>query len=47
MTAIITGADGGMGFVITRSFARAGFEVSMACLDPRYGEKQEMNQLKL
>lgn len=32
--AIITGADGGMGQVITLALAQANFSVIMACLDP-------------
>ena len=32
--AIITGADGGMGQVITAALAKAGYPVIMACLDP-------------
>lgn len=35
--AIITGADGGMGQVITVALAKEGYPVIMACLDP---EKQ-------
>lgn len=31
--AIVTGADGGMGRVITRTLAREGYEVIMACRD--------------
>lgn len=36
--AVITGADGGMGQVITRELARAGYSVVMACLDPKRAE---------
>lgn len=32
--AIITGADGGMGQVITAALAKEGYPVIMACLDP-------------
>ena len=32
--AIITGADGGMGQVITVALAKEGYPVIMACLDP-------------
>lgn len=32
--AIVTGADGGMGQVITTALAKAGYPVIMACLDP-------------
>ena len=32
--AIITGADGGMGQVITTALAKEGYPVIMACLDP-------------
>ncbi len=33
--AIITGADGGMGQVITAALAKEGYPVIMACLDPK------------
>ena len=33
--AVITGADGGMGMEITRAVATAGYQVIMACRDPR------------
>ena len=32
-TALVTGADGGMGSIHTRTLAQAGFEVIMACYD--------------
>lgn len=32
--AIVTGADGGMGQVITAAVAKAGYRVAMACLSP-------------
>lgn len=31
---IVTGADGGMGRVITERLAQSGYEVIMACLSP-------------
>ncbi len=37
--AIITGADGGMGRVITEAIAQAGYEVIMACHHPEEAEK--------
>ena len=33
--AIITGADGGMGFEETRAVAQAGYHTIMACYSPR------------
>ena len=33
--AIITGADGGMGQVITTALAKEGYPVIMACLNPQ------------
>ena len=36
--AIITGADGGMGQVITAALAKEGYPVIMACLDPEKAE---------
>ena len=32
-TALVTGADGGMGTIHTRTLAKAGYEVIMACID--------------
>ena len=32
-TALVTGADGGMGSIHTRTLAKAGYEVIMACID--------------
>ena len=43
--AIVTGADGGMGRVITKSLAQAGYSVIMACKEPNntaYGIKTEI-----
>lgn len=31
--ALVTGADGGMGTIHTRTLAQAGYEVIMACYD--------------
>ena len=39
--AVITGADGGMGFEITKAVAQAGYEVVMLCLDQAAGEKRK------
>ena len=38
--AVITGADGGMGMVITRAVAAAGYKVIMACRDPEIAEEK-------
>lgn len=37
-TAVITGADGGMGTEITRAVAAAGYRIIMACYDPKKAE---------
>ncbi len=39
-TAIITGADGGMGTEITREVASAGYHVIMLCLTAFRGEER-------
>ena len=39
--AVITGADGGMGFEITKAVAQAGYEVVMLCLAQAAGEKRK------
>ncbi|MEE1234133.1 MAG: SDR family NAD(P)-dependent oxidoreductase, partial [Bacteroidaceae bacterium] len=38
--AIITGADGGMGFEETRAVAQAGYHTIMACYSPRLAEEK-------
>ena len=42
--AIITGADGGMGQVITAALAKEGYPVIMACLDPEKADRSAGNQ---
>lgn len=37
--AIVTGADGGMGRVVTQAVAQAGYRVVLACLDPARGHE--------
>ena len=37
-TAIITGADSGMGFEETRAVAQAGYHVIMACYSPKLAQ---------
>ena len=45
-TAIITGADGGMGTEITRAVAQAGYRIIMLCYTAKKGEERK-NQLIL
>ena len=44
-TAIITGADSGMGFEETRAVAQAGYHVIMACYSPKLAQPK-FEQLK-
>ena len=44
-TAIITGADSGMGFEETRAVAQAGYHVIMACYSPKLAQPK-CEQLK-
>ena len=44
-TAVITGADGGMGSEITRAIASAGYHVIMICREKEHGCKR-MNEIK-
>lgn len=41
-TAIITGADGGMGYEETKAVAQAGYHVIMACYSPKLAEQKRL-----
>lgn len=45
-TAIITGADGGMGTEITQAVAQAGYHVIMLCRSAESGEKRKQQIIK-
>lgn len=42
-TAIITGADGGMGYEETKAVAQAGYRIIMACYDPAVAEPRRQS----
>lgn len=45
-TAIITGADGGMGYEETKAVAQAGYHVIMACYSPKLAEQKRLQLVK-